>query len=126
MRSSRTRRQVLALAGTSAAALAGCVGDGDNETDDSGTTDNGGEMPGDDENGDSADRENGGDGMESQESWQTVAVEDATTEESFTIAEFDLPVGVARIPAGARNLVVDVAPGGGTDSDFRTGSHNRV
>jgi thiol-disulfide isomerase/thioredoxin len=73
MSETRTRRDILAVVGGCAIALAGCVG-GDEDTD-----------PGNEES------QSGGDD-DGTVDWQTTELEDVTTGESFTIQQFDRPV----------------------------------
>lgn len=79
MSNQRSRREVLVLAGTATAALAGCVGGSDGgDTDSSGT-----------EGGSSG---SDGGGSMARPSWQTATLEDVRTGETFSLAEFDRPV----------------------------------
>ena len=73
-----SRRRVLALAGVTAASLAGCVGGSDDEN-----------------SGDESDDGAGGSGGSSggdRPAWQTATLEDVTTGEEFALADFDRPV----------------------------------
>lgn len=79
MSETRTRRDILAVVGAGALALAGCVGG-----DQSGGTD-----PGNEESqNDGASNGEGNDGGD----WQSAELEDVTTGESFTIQQFETPV----------------------------------
>jgi len=94
MNDPRSRREVLALAGITTAALAGCVGGDDSGA--NGETDDGNEMDGengmDDGEGSAGGGTSDGDGSMERPDWQTAELEDVTTGETFTISGFDRPV----------------------------------
>jgi thiol-disulfide isomerase/thioredoxin len=91
MSNPRSRRELLTLAGTVTAALAGCVGGGDDEGADNGDDGEMGEDGGTD--GGNPDSSGTGDsGSMARPSWQTATLEDVTTGETFSLAEFDRPV----------------------------------